>query len=133
MAIKVPFWNRTSYSHLPRTMPRRILKEKVPLRREALQPLWAFCAVSLGWKLPHLTLCLLPVVAEYHWKEPGCSPFSPYLQVFVYTDKIPPEPSLLKAELYKLCQIWSYQHHRKKTEVVVKVYEHLISALRTEE
>lgn len=37
-------------------------------------------------------------VAGHHWPEPGFILCAPSLQVFIYIDEIPPEPSLLKAE-----------------------------------
>lgn len=49
LEVQAPFWNRTSYSHLPRTTSRKILKAKVPLRREARQCLWEICASVLSF------------------------------------------------------------------------------------
>lgn len=42
-------------------------------------------------------VCALPV-SRYYWKEPGSTCFATSLQVFVYIDNMPLEPSLLQTQ-----------------------------------
>jgi len=44
-------------------------------------------------------------VTGHHWKAPGSVVLAPSLQVFIYIDKIPPEPSLLQAEESQLSHL----------------------------
>ena len=43
-------------------------------------------------------------VTGHHWKESGSTLLAPSLQVFIYTDEIPPKPFLFQAELSQFFQ-----------------------------
>jgi len=105
---------RRASSRLPMTMSRQLLDISMVEDSTTSMSKLCQCSVTITVKLfpdvqrePPVFQAVLTAsgsVTGHHWKEPGSVCFTPSLQVFIYIDKIPTEPSLLQAEQFQLSQ-----------------------------